>query len=381
MNELSNTERLLRLKKILFVATVSIHFQYFYLPYFDFLKKNGWEVSSACLDPVDMPGCDKTYKILMDRQPYSIKNIVAYKQLKQIINNNKFDVVHCSTPMAGVLARITANKARKHGAKVIYTAHGFHFFKGAPLFNWLIYFPVERFLSRKTDCLITINSEDYKAAKNHLIAGQTVIVHGVGYDNKRFTKPGGDKKSLLRREYGYSDDEILLVYVAELNGNKNQKLLIRALKMLADENEEVRLLLVGPDRTGGKIHTYAKNTGLEGRVVFFGQRNDVCKILPMCDLAVASSRREGLPVNIMESLACGLPVVASKNRGHLELIEDGYNGYLVELDDCEALTRKIIQIIRDKDLYRRLSENACNSVVGYGIERVLEEMKGVYGRL
>lgn len=369
------------MKKILFVATLSIHFQCFYLPYFDFLKKNGWEVSSACFDPVDMPGCDKTYAILMDRLPYSVKNIFGYKQLKQVINNNKFDVVHCSTPMAGVLTRIAAKKARKHGAKVIYTAHGFHFFKGAPLFNWLIYFPVEQFLSRKTDCLITINGEDYKTAKNHLIADQTVIVHGVGYDKEKFIKPGADKKSYLRSVYGYSDKAVLLVYVAELNGNKNQTLLIKALKMLADENEELRLLLVGPDRTGGKTHAFAKNAGLEDRVTFFGQRKDVCEILSMCDLAVASSRREGLPVNIMESLACGLPVVATDNRGHRELIKDGHNGYLVQPDDCVALTQKITQLIQDKALYNRLSKNAGESVEDYAIERVLEEVKGIYGGL
>lgn len=369
------------MKKILFVATVSIHFQYFYLPYFDFLKKEGWEVSSACLDPVDMPGCDKVYKISVDRLPCSMKNIVAYKQLKQLINNNNFDVVHCSTPVAGVLTRIAAKKARKHGVKVIYTAHGFHFFKGAPLFNWLMFFPVEQFLSRKTDCLITINSEDYKAAKNHLIAGQTVIVHGVGYDNKKFVKPGGDKKSYLRSIYGYSDDEILLIYVAELNNNKNQKLLIRALKNLVEKNETIRLLLVGPDRTGGDIHAYVKNAGLAGRVDFFGQCDNVCEILSMCDLTVASSRREGLPVNIMESLACGLPVVATDNRGHRELIKDGHNGYLVKLDDCLALTQKISELIQDKALYNRLSKNAGESVEDYAIDRVLEEVKVVYGGL
>ncbi len=369
------------MKKILFVATVAEHFRFFYLPYFAYFKSLGWQVDCVCSTGEVLPCCDTCYAVPVSRKPVKSGNLNALGQIKALLTNGGYDIVHCNTPVGGALTRIAAIKARKLGTKVVYTAHGFHFFAGAPMMNWLLYFPAELMLSRLTDCIVTINTEDYNSAKKHLKAQKIVQVHGVGYDTGKFVKPLSEKKYSLRRKYGYSKDEILLIYVAELNNNKNQQLLIKALKTLAPKNREIRLLLVGPDRTDGEIRVLAKKAGLEDRIDFFGQRTDVCEILSMCDLAVASSRREGLPVNIMESLACGLPVVATDNRGHRELIKDGFNGYLFQANDCTTLTRKIADLIRDKALYSRLSKNACNSVGIYGIECVLEEMKGVYGGL
>ncbi|NLX92391.1 MAG: glycosyltransferase family 4 protein [Clostridiales bacterium] len=369
------------MKKILFVATLSIHFQYFYLPYFKFLKDNGWEVSSVCLDPVEMPCCDKNYGICIERLPYNAKNILAYKQLKEIINSNKFDVIHCNTPMGGVLARLAAKKARKHGTKVIYTAHGFHFYKGAPRSGWLLYYPIELLLSRVTDCLITINDEDYCFAKKRLKAAEVVYVHGVGYDNEKFMKPSQEKKHELRRKNGYSDSDILLVYVAELNENKNQKVLIKAFERITEKNKKARLLLIGPDRLSGENQQLARDLGIDDKVDFWGVRTDVHELIPMCDIAVASSIREGLPVNIMESLTCGVPVVAADNRGHRALIKNGENGYLTKLSSAEELAEKVLEVIEDDEGYRRLSENASNGIVIFDKDHVLEEMKAIYGRM
>lgn len=378
---LSNTGRLLRLRKILFVATVSVHFRSFYLPHFDYLEKNGWEVSLACLDPFDMPGCDKTYKISIDRFPCSIENIFAHKQLKQIINKNNFDVIHCSTPTAGVLARMAARKARKHGAKVIYTAHGFHFYIGAPYLNWLVYYPAEYLLSRVTDILITINDEDYCLAKKHFKAADIVHVHGVGYDDERFFKHSQAEKVDLRQKNGYADSDVLLVYVAELNKNKNQKLLIKAFERISKTNKNTKLLLIGPDRLSGENQRLAQQLGLETKVDFLGYREDVHELLPMCDLTVASSFREGLPVNTMESLACGLPVVAVDNRGHRALINNGENGFLTKLNSAEEISDKVLSIIENDDVYRKVSDNASKDIIRFSKEHVLEEMEAVYGKM
>jgi glycosyltransferase EpsD len=377
----SQARRDLRLKKILFVATVAEHFNFFYLPYFKLFHEKGWQVDSVCSSCEVMPNCSNCYGISITRSPFNPNNLHALKQITKIINHGNYDIVHCNTPMGGTLARIAARRARKLGTKVIYTAHGFHFFAGAPLLNWLIYFPVERFLSRFTDCLITINREDYLTAKNFFKAGEIVHVHGVGYDGKKFIRPSLVKKSKLRKKYGYADDELLLVYVAELNENKNQKMLISALETIIKNNAKTKLLLVGPDRMKGRYHALVKEFELENHVDFLGQRNDVCEILPMCDLAVASSYREGLPVNIMESLACGLPVIASDNRGHRELVRNGENGYLIKPDDHRALAQKVVEITGNKDLYNRLSGNACASVSLYCSDCVLEEMKAVYGEM
>jgi len=369
------------LRKILFVATVSVHFQYFYLPYFENLQENGWEVSTVCSNPVKLPNCDANYGITIERLPYKIKNISAYRQLKEIIDHNNFDIIHCNTPIGGVLTRIAARKARKHGTKVIYTAHGFHFYKGASFRNWLIYYPIEYCLSKLTDCLITINDEDYCLAKKHFRPEEIVHVHGVGYDNEKFFKPSTQRKGELRRKNGYSESDILLVYVAELNKNKNQVHLIKAVEIIAKTNKNVRLLLIGPDSLSGKNQQLAHELGVDDKVEFWGSRSDVFDLIPMCDIAVASSIREGLPVNIMESLACGVPVVAADNRGHRALVKNGENGFLTKLDNAHELAERVLEIIENDDVYRKLSENACKSIVVFSKEHVLEEMKAVYGRM
>jgi len=369
------------LRKILFVATMGIHFQYFYLPYFDFFKKSGWTVDTACSSSEKMTNCDNSYVITIDRSPIKLKNFNAYRQLKKIIESNNYDIIHCNTPVGGVLARMAARKVRKYGTKVIYTAHGFHFYRGAPLFNWLVYYPVEYFLSRLTDCIITINEEDYTIANKHFEAGEIVHVHGVGYDNEKFFKPSRGKREELRRKNGYKHSDILLVYVAELNENKNQALLIKALKIIYETNKNVKLLLIGPDGLSGENQKLSNKLGLDEAVEFLGERVDVEHLLPMCDIAVASSIREGLPVNIMEALACGVPVVAADNRGHRALIKNGENGYLTKLNNPDELAQRVLEIIEKEDIYQKLSSFACSSVSIYSKDSVLEEMKTVYGRM
>jgi len=364
--------------KILFVATVPEHFKYFYVPYFEMLKAGGWEVSTACGGYGTFPACEKNYRLSISRSPLKFSNIKALFELKKIIGENHFDIIHCNTPVGGVLARIAANRARKTGTAVIYTAHGFHFYKGAPPAGWLVFYPVEKILSRLTDCLVTINEEDYKTAVKKLKAKKTVFIQGVGYDDAKYFKPSAQEKRRLRLKNGFGEGEILLVYVAELNANKNQGMLIRAMVKISRAHDNAKLLLVGPDSTKGKYLLLVRSLGLEDKVVFMGRRDDVDAILPMCDIGVASSMREGLPVNIMEALACGLPVVASNNRGHRALIKSGENGYIVKPDDSEELAARVLQIIDDTALYDILSDNAAASVGENARSRIANKMKKLY---
>lgn len=364
--------------KILFVATVPEHFEYFYLPYFEMLSAGGWEVYTACCGCETLPGCKKNYQLSISRSPLKPANIRAFFQLKRIIAENDFDIVHCNTPVGGVLARIAAVRARKKGTTVIYTAHGFHFYRGAPLAGWLVFYPVEKLLSRFTDCLVTINAEDYETAVKKLKAHKTVFIQGVGYDDAKFFKHSGDIKQRLRLENGFGSEEILLVYVAELNANKNQALLIRALAKISARYPQTRLLLVGPDSENGKCLRLARSLGLEQKVIFTGRRDDVDRILPMCDIGVASSLREGLPVNIMESLACGLPVVASDNRGHRALVRNGENGFLVGPNDAGAFADAVLRLLDDDALYEAFSEKAAASVGANARSCIANEMKKLY---
>ncbi len=271
-----------------------------------------------------------------------------------------------------------AKKARKNGTKVIYTAHGFHFFKGASISGWCIFYPIEYILARFTDCLITINSEDFSIAKSKFKCKKIELVHGVGCDNEKFCKASSEEKQIIRNNLGYSPDEKILIYVAELNKNKNQSLLIRVVKRLKENGKCVRLLLVGPDNSGGAYQKLAESLGIGDSIDFLGSRNDVDILLKACDIAVASSLREGLPVNIMEAMASGLPVVAADNRGHRELVKDTVTGFLTKPNDFSEMADRISALLDDKMLYDSMSENAVKAVIPFSKRRVLGELEEIY---
>lgn len=366
------------MKKILYVATVAEHFYYFHLPCFKMFKEKGWQVDVACHGDRELPYCDNKFEIPIKRSPADKENIQAYKELKAIIKKGNYDIVHCHTPMGGILARLAAKDERKKGTKVIYTAHGFHFFKGAPLLNKVIFYPIEWVMSTMTDCLITINSEDFSVAKKHLKAKKIVKVNGVGYNSDLFYKISEEEKIRLRKEKGYPEDAIILIYVAEMNANKNQGMLVRMMTRLTKENKNIRLLIVGADNYEGKYIRLAEELGVSAYIDFLGHRNDACDLVHLSDIAVGSSLREGLPVNVMEAMACGLPVVLSDNRGHRELCRNGSNGYIVAPGDDETMAKRVAELINDKALYSKFSGNSLELIKPYSKEEVLQELEAVY---
>lgn len=364
------------MKKILFVATVPEHFLYFHIPCFEMLRKNGWEVHVACSGDVEIPCCDRRFSVPMVRNPFDKSNKEALRQLKKIIADTNYDIVHCHTPVGGALARIAAKKWRRRGTKVIYTAHGFHFCKGAPLINWLLYLPAENLLSYITDELITINDEDYLRASTLLHAKHVSLVHGVGCDIAKYGRAGNEEKSELRRKLGYSDDDIILFYAAELNKNKNQKFLIETVKRLQPEFPKIRLLLAGQDNFGGEYQRLAQQ--LDAPVDFLGVRDDIPELLKIADLYAASSLREGLPLNIMEAMASGLPVVAVSNRGHRALVSQGVTGFLVAPGRTDLAAEKIRLYLTDSERYNNSSFYALEKIKPYSKENVLEELGKIY---
>ncbi|RLL42755.1 glycosyltransferase family 1 protein [Oceanobacillus piezotolerans] len=366
-------------KKILFCATVDYHFKAFHLPYMRWFKEQGWEVEVAASGEMELPYTDRKYNIPIQRSPFRRENIVAYKMLKKIVDNYDYDIIHCHTPLGGVLARLAARGQRKNGTKVIYTAHGFHFCKGAPLANWMIYYPIERFLSKYTDTLITINQEDYQLATKHRFhAGVIEHVHGVGVDTDRF-KPITEKEKIeSRKSFGYGADDFLLFYAAEFNKNKNQEFLLHVLASIKEKVPSARLLLAGEGTLLEKCRQLARELGIEHMVDFLGFRKDIDAILPMCDVAVASSLREGLPVNIMEAMACGLPVVAVDNRGHRELVRNGENGYLIQRADRTHFADCILKLFHSPELQQGQQEKSLEIIHLFSVHRVSKELFSTY---
>jgi glycosyltransferase EpsD len=366
-------------KKVLYCATVDYHFKAFHLPYMQWFKEQSFEVHVAAKGSIKLPFCDKKYDIPIERSPFKFRNLIAYKKLKEIINENNYDIIHVHTPMAGVVARLAAKGARKKGTKVIYTAHGFHFYKGASLLNWISYYPIERWLSNYTDTLITITSEDYKLAVKHKFkAGKIERVHGVGVDRIRFRPVSDSEIVKLRDKHGYKKEDFLLYYIAELNKNKNQELLLKSVAKAREKIPNIKLVLAGNGILADHYKSMAKWLGIEAYVDFLGFRKDVDEIAQMSDIAVASSLREGLPVNIMEAMACGKPVIAADNRGHRELIMNNHNGFIVDCHDENSFERKLYDLYYSEQLRSYFGKNAVIEARLYDISNVQKEMAEIY---
>ncbi|QCR31886.1 glycosyltransferase family 4 protein [Lysinibacillus sp. SGAir0095] len=375
------------MKKVLFVATVvKKHINVFHLPYLKWFKENGYETHVCARndfddpDELSIPFCDKYYDLPFERSPLKTKNINIYKQLKKIIKSNSYDLIHCHTPMGGVLTRLAAKSSRKNGTKVLYTAHGFHFFKGAPLRNWLLYYPIEKWLSKHTDCLITINREDYQTVKSKLKTVNINMVNGVGIDCSKFIPQTSETKVKIRREYGYSEQDFILIYAGELSYRKHQDLLIKAVSHLSNKIPNIKLLLIGEGDLLAQYKQQVTDLGLKEKVKFLGFRKDVSNLMLIADVSVSSSRQEGLPVNVMEAMATGLPLVVTDCRGNRDLVIDGENGFVVGIDDVDNFALSVEKLFFSDNTRYLFGRASLNMVETYSLSKVIEEMKGIYSK-
>ncbi|WP_409290499.1 glycosyltransferase family 4 protein [Peribacillus sp. SCS-37] len=367
--------------KILFCATVDYHFKAFHLPVMKWFKEQGWEVHVAAGGKLKLPFADQKFDIPIQRSPFKLKNIKAYNELKRIIETNKYHLVHCHTPMGGVIGRLAAGGSRNDGTKVVYTAHGFHFCKGAPLRNWLMYYPMEKLLASMTDTLITINTEDYNLAKKKFGPQGIEHVKGVGINTELFRPIAKSEKLNLRRQHGLKAEHFVMFYAAEFNTNKNQQLLIHALASIKDQLPNGKLLLAGEGVQLESCQLLAKTLQVSHMVDFLGYQQDVREILNISDVAVASSLREGLPVNVMEAMSCGLPIIAVKNRGHGELVINNVNGWLAGNNPLE-FGLKLLELAGDPELRAAFGVKGRESILNYyGINRVLEAQSIIYKRM
>lgn len=256
--------------KVLFVATVvRLHINMFHRPFIKWFHDQGWQVDVAAnndyADPSDcvIPFCDHHYVLPFERSPLKKGNLDAYRQLKELLSKEHYDIIHCHTPMGGVVARLAAGSSRNRGTKVIYTAHGFHFYKGAPAINWLVYYPIEKILSRRTDLLLTMNQEDYAAAKK-FHAGKVINVNGVGMDMSRFTEASSEEKVAVRAELGLKAEDVFAVSVAQLIVRKNHTVLIEAVAKLNDPH--FHLFILGDGVQEQELTALAATLGVEKQV-------------------------------------------------------------------------------------------------------------------
>lgn len=373
------------MKKVLFVATVARqHIMQFHLPYLEMLKKMGYETHVAAkndfLNKEDsIPFCDYFHELPFQRSPLSKNNWKVYKDLKKIIEEEQFELIHCHTPVGGALSRLAVKQIKKkhpqYQPTVIYTAHGFHFFKGAPLKNWLIYYPIEKYLSKYTDKLITINSEDYNLAKSKFFAKKTYLVNGVGVDLNRFAQAKKDLTPLIS-ELNLTPEDFVLLSVGELNKNKNHRIVIEALGQLKIKRPVVYLIAgLGPLEEELKDLAIKNNVDLR----LLGYRKDVPSLLQVSDVFVFPSIREGLSLSMMEAMAASKAIIASDIRGNNDLIDENKNGFLFDpLQGKDALIKALYCFATDSELAEKMGRAANEKVQAYSLDEIKKVMKDIY---
>ncbi len=313
------------------------------------------------------------YNIPIPRSIFSIKNIFSsYKQIKNIVTNTNYKIVHCHSPIGGVLCRLACRKARKSGTKVVYTAHGFHFFKGASKAAWAIYYPIEKFCSRFTDVLITINKEDYERAKRFK-AKKVEYVHGIGVHTNEFRNVEFSRAD-IRNEFAFAEDDFVFMSIGQLSVRKNHEVVIKALSKI--NNPKVKYLLVGFGELEEHLKELVSSLNLQSRVVFAGYRGDVKELLHAVDAFAFPSLQEGLPVSLMEAMSVGLPVVCSRIRGNTDLIENGKGGYMYECYDVDGFANGMQKIVESNQ--QKMGMINIETMKKFDINVVNSEMFRIY---
>jgi len=297
--------------------------------------------------------------------------------MEKLLKEIRFSLVHVHTPVAAFVTRLACQRTNTH--PVLYTAHGFHFYKGAPLKNWLLYYNMEKLAARWTDGLITINEEDFEAAKKFRLRnnGQVFYVPGVGVDVEAIQqRAAAIDRSTKRRELGIDDKSTVIITVGELNTNKNHTQVLRALSELRKTN--LHYLIVGTGENELKLKKMVKQLSLQNNVSFLGFRKDIPELLSASDIFILTSRREGLPRAILEAMAVGLPIIATNVRGNRDLVKHGENGYSVQLDDVQQTILAIEALSSSKSLRESMGEINREVVREYSLERVLSETEVIY---
>lgn len=378
--------------RVLMVASVPSMIGQFNMDNIQILLGMGYKVDVAC-DFSDMSVWPKAkvmslkkqmeesgvlcLQVDFSRSPLSIKrHLNAYKKIVRLLKENDYEFIHTHTPIASAIARLAAKKTH---TKVIYTAHGFHFYHGAPLKNWVLFYPIEKHLSRYTDILITINKEDYNRAKEKFKSSQIFYVPGIGVDIEKINMCCVDIEH-KRTELGLKENDIMLLSVGELSERKNHEAVIRALKVL--NNDKIKYFIVGKGQLKEYLENLISDMNLQNQVTLLGFRTDVLDLCKSADIFIFPSLQEGLPVALMEAMACKTIVLCSAIRGNTDLINK-YE-YIFNQDDYNDIVLKMKNIIGERTreeilkIYSKQIEDNYRKLEAFDKREVKKRMENIY---
>lgn len=364
--------------KILMVSTISDTINTFLIPHIKMLVEEGvtvdvaFNIEQEVNSEITNLNC-KVYDIPFSRSLLKNDYPKIIKELQEIIKKEKYDIVHTHTPIASAIVRFACKDIRS--TKVYYTAHGFHFYRGSSITKWLSYYPIEKFLSRYTDKLITINKEDYKISKT-FYAKENVYIPGVGINLEKFNEIDEINIDYLFDELKVSKKDIVLFSIGELNKNKNHEVVLKAISKL--NNEDIIYIIAGEGPLKKSLETLALNLKIEKQVHFLGYRTDIKNLLKFSDIFIFPSFREGLSVSVMEAMAMGKPVIASRIRGNTDLIEENRGGLLFNPSNSSDLTKKLNVLINQENMRKSFGKHNLEKIKLFSLEYVLLKIKKIY---
>lgn len=377
------------MRKILITSTDVMMYQ-FLIPHVWYLHENGYTVDIACSYAKGyqnenyhtyirehLPKDSTMYSVSLARNPYDFKNITGLKELKRITRNNKYDIIWTNEPVMGVMTRLAATKCRKNGTKVLYMAHGYHFFKGAPKKNW-IYYPVEKFMSRYCDAMCMINWEDYEFTRKHMQSVKVYHIDGIGFDSKKFEKID-IKKEEKRKELGFNADDIILLSVGELQARKNHEPVLRAIAEI--NNKNIKYIICGWGELKEHLLSVAEQLGIKERFFLLGHRYDIPEILKIADVFIHPSLREGLGIAALEAMSAGLPIVSSNVQGLKDFIQNGRNGFVCAPSDVHGYRNAIEQLLGNPDLRSKMSKNNVEDSHKFDIQNSREQVLNIINNI
>ncbi len=366
------------MKKLLITSTDMMMIQ-FLVPHVKYLSEHGFHVEIACSEVGSrmedvreaLGGVAKAIHTLrLERSPVNPRNLLGYRDLRKLLKKKEYDIIWTNEPVMGVVTRLAARDARKSGTHVVYMCHGFHFFKGAGIPSWLIYYPIERIMAHFCDSIVTINQEDYRRAKPWLPEGAVVHIDGIGVDFSRH--PCFAEREQTRESLGLTADDILLLSVGELQNRKNHAVILQALAKLNDPN--LKFFICGKGELEKDLRLLAQQLKLENQFVLLGYRMDIPQIMGAADIYVHPSKREGLGLASLEAMAAGLPLVTSNIQGIPDYVENGVTGFSCDPMDVDSYADHIRILAQDRALRAEISRTNLERVRKYAIDRIQHEV-------
>ena len=310
------------------------------------------------------------------RSLFALKdNRIAFRNAMNVLKKGDFEVIHCNTPIGGVIGRLCGKLAKV--PHVIYTAHGFHFYKGAPLFNRTVLKWAEMIMAHWTDVIITMNQEDFEAAKKFKMRnnGKVYYVPGVGIDTELYRNVAVDKAS-IRSSLGLKKTDIVCISMGDLIPRKNYGVAIKAIAEC--KNQNLHYLICGKGLELENLQNLSREYGVENQIHFLGFRTDIKELLQAADIFLFTTLQEGMPRSMMEAMASGLPCIASKIRGNVDLLEDGKGGYLVPVENVSVIAEKLQELTSDVNLRKKMSEHNLIRIKDFDTAKVKEIIGKIY---